>query len=332
MTPLEQWLSEATRGLSPESAERVREEIQQHYDSACDARGDAGCDAIAALGSPREANRAYRKVLLTEWEAIAAPTIAQRKRSSPSRITLTSVLLAAVVWMILGRPHDPSSLLIMLAIFCDLPMTWFFPPTTLARCRIYTGVYGVRGVLIAGIVWWYDPAGWMWGLAAGAIIFLIQYFPLHRQRLSIFRKLETGQTWNPLPEEPQFTRSEAIVLRRLKKGEQPYEIVFAAVICLMLAAMAVWIPAAFAPMAIFVAVDNVVRRTLPIYTAERSRLCRVLRWTAMAAAALLPFFYKASIPWVGAAFLAWIFVLFDWRNISIRRKLPVSEWPKGLYW
>ena len=40
-TPLEKWLSDATRGLSAESAAQVREEIQQHYDSACEAGGDA---------------------------------------------------------------------------------------------------------------------------------------------------------------------------------------------------------------------------------------------------------------------------------------------------
>ncbi len=332
MTPLEQWLSEATRGLSPESAERVRDEIQQHYDSACQAGLDAGCDAIAALGSPREANRAYRKVLLTEQEAIMAPGIAQRKKATTSRMGLSSVLLVAFVWMTLPRHHDPSLPLILLTIFCTLPMTWFFPPTTFTRCRIYTCVYGVRSFLIAMIVWWYDPSGWMWGLAGGVIIFLIEYFPLHQQRLSIFRKLEAGQTWNLLPREPQLTYLDAIVLHRLRKGEQPYEKVSAVVLCLALDALAVWLPAPFAPMAIVVTLDSVVRRTLPIYTAERSRLYRIVRWSAMAVAALLPPLYHARIPWAGAFFLVWIFVLFDLRNISIRRKLPVSEWPKGLYW
>src|SRR3569623_108433 len=118
MSPLEQWLSEATRGLSPESAGRVREELQQHYDAACEAGDEAGCDALAALGSPREANRAYRKVLLTEQEAVMAPAIAQRKRSSPSRIFLSSGFLAAFVWTTLGRRPDASLPLIMLTIFC----------------------------------------------------------------------------------------------------------------------------------------------------------------------------------------------------------------------
>ena len=332
MTPLEQWLSEATRGLSPESAGRVRDEIQQHYDSACEAGEEGGCDALAALGSPRAANRAYRKVLLTEQEAIMAPTIAQRKRSSPSRIFLSSCFLVAFIWTMLGRRHDPSLPLITLVIFCVAPMSWLYPPTTLARCWIYTGVYGVRSFLIAVIALWYDPAGWIWGLAMGATIFLIEYLPLHRQRLSILRKLEAGQTWSLLPMEPQLTHLDAIALRRLSKAEQPGEIVSAVVLCLILAAMAVWLPGAFAPMAIFVTLASVARRTLPIYTAERSRLCRIVRWSAMTVAALLPPLYHARIPWAGAAFLAWIFVLIDWRNISIRRKLPVSQWPKGLYW
>jgi hypothetical protein len=52
----------------------------------------------------------------------------------------------------------------------------------------------------------------------------------------------------------------------------------------------------------------------------------------MAVAALLPVLYVARKPWIGAAFLALIFVLFDMRSISIRRKLPVAQWPKRLYW
>ena len=76
MTPLEQWLSGATRGLSAESAAQVRAEIQQHYDAAT----EAGDDALAALGDPRVSNRAYRKVLLTEREARMAPVLTQSKR------------------------------------------------------------------------------------------------------------------------------------------------------------------------------------------------------------------------------------------------------------
>ena len=87
MTPIEQWLTDATKGLSEESAARVRAEIEQHHDSA----RETGDDAIAALGNPRAANRAYRKVLLTEREATMAPVLTQ-----PRPLHLPGLLLAVV--------------------------------------------------------------------------------------------------------------------------------------------------------------------------------------------------------------------------------------------
>jgi hypothetical protein len=42
--------------------------------------------------------------------------------------------------------------------------------------------------------------------------------------------------------------------------------------------------------------------------------------------------YGARIPWIGAVYLAFFFLLFDVKSISLRRKLPVAEWPKRLYW
>ena len=60
MTLVEQWISDAARGLSPESVEQVRAEIEQHYDSARET-GETDDAAIAALGDARVANRAYRK-------------------------------------------------------------------------------------------------------------------------------------------------------------------------------------------------------------------------------------------------------------------------------
>jgi hypothetical protein len=327
MTPLEQWLSDATPGLSAESAALVREEIEQHYESAC----QAGDDAIAILGSPRAANRAYRKVLLTEQEAMLAPAFAQPKKQSASSIFVTFAFIAAFVWLSSRRHHDPEFWAIMATIFVTIPLGWFFRPTTLSRCRIYTWVYVGRAVLVAAIACWYDPDdGWMYGPLMGGLIFSLDYF-LHYKRLSIFRKLAAGQTWSLLPEEPQLTHVEAICLNRLRKNEEPIEKVLAVVIVMMFAAMAVWLPATFAPAAVFVAVDNVIRR-LPVGTVERSRLYRIVRWTAMAAAAVLPFLWRARGPWAGAAQLALIFLLVDRLPISIRRKLSVSEWPERLYW
>jgi hypothetical protein len=325
VTPLEQWLSDATRGLSAESAAQVRAEIQQHYDSAC----EAGDDAIAALGNPRTANRAYRKVLLTKQEAMLAPAFTQPEQRRVSRILLSSALLAAFFWLLLSRKqHGPGFWPVMIAILSTTPFAWFFPPTTLERCRIYTYVRGARSILVVTIAWWYY--GWVFALPLGAVVFLLDYF-LHYQRLSIFRKLAAGQTYSLLPEEPRLTHLEAIVLRRLQRGE-PHEKLATTGNFLMIVGMTVWQPATFLPMATCLIGDFLAQRTLPIYTEERSRWYRIAKWAAMAVAAVLPVLYGSRIPWSGAAFMAFIFALSDLKSISIRRKLPAAQWPKRLYW
>lgn len=65
---LESWLLRATHNLAPSSAEQVRREIQQHYSSAIES-GAGPQEAVASLGTPEDANRQYRKVLLTVSEA-----------------------------------------------------------------------------------------------------------------------------------------------------------------------------------------------------------------------------------------------------------------------
>ena len=74
--PLGEWLAVATRNLSTESVEHVREEIEEHFVSAKEealAAGvhphDTGLSALVSLGDPKAANRAYRKVLLTDRES-----------------------------------------------------------------------------------------------------------------------------------------------------------------------------------------------------------------------------------------------------------------------
>ena len=323
MSPLEQWLADATRGLSPESAAQVRAEIQQHYDSAC----EAGGDAIAALGNPRAANRAYRKVLLTEQEAMMAPVLTRPKRSLPG-ILLSSGLLAGFLWLLSAKHPAPGFWPVLAAMLCTAPVTWFFPPNTLDRSRVHLYIHGLRNILAAAIFWWYQ--GWIGALVFGAVCFLLDYFLTYR-RFSILRKLASGQTFNPLPEEPQLTHLEAMYLHTLQKGA-PHENVSIAVAFLMLAGMTVWQPATFAPLATWIAAGFLAPRTLPIYTEKRSRWFRIAKWTTMAAAAVLPVLYGARIPWAGAVSLAFFFVLFDLRNISLRRKLPASQWPQRLYW
>lgn len=70
---------------------------------------------------------------------------------------------------------------------------------------------------------------------------------------------------------------------------------------------------------------------LPVYTPARGRVFRGVRWMAMLALLVLAFWPDA---------LKWSWLLFsclgpmagiEWTRASIRRKLPVAEWPKQLY-
>lgn len=325
MNPLEQWLSAATRYLSAESAAQVRAEIQQHYDSAC----EAGDDAIAALGDPRAANRAYRKALLTEQEAMMAPVLTRPKRTGVGRTLLTTALVTALLWFLSRKPHGPVLFPLAIAICCTTPLTWFFSPTTLGRSRTYAYVLGIRDILEAAIAWWYN--GWSFALTFGAVLLLSDYV-FHHTRLSIFRKLAAGQTYSLLlPGEPRLTRREAIFLRGLQNGG-PHENASIAVLFLILAAVTAWQPATFVPVATWFTLDFLARQTLPICAEERSRRYRIAKWTTMAVAAVLPALYGAPMPWAGAGFIAILFVLFDMNSISLRHKLPAAQWPRKLYW
>jgi len=65
---------------------------------------------------------------------------------------------------------------------------------------------------------------------------------------------------------------------------------------------------------------------LPIYTQSRGRVFRVVKWVFLVATLWLAFHWS----WLFFSCLcptAWI----DWTRASIRRKLPVSEWPRQLY-
>jgi len=329
VTAIDQWLSDATRGLSAESAARVREEIQQHYDSAREA-GDDDADVMGALGNPRAANRAYRKVLLTEQEALMAPALTQPKRPSFRRTLFSYTFLAAVVWWLAGKHTGPGFWILTIAICCSILFSRVFPPTTLARSRIHLYVNEVLIILMVGILYSWN-SDWMGALSVGAALIWPAYTFTYR-RLSIFRKLAAGQTYSLLPEEPQLTYTEALYLNTLRKEGWTAENVPVIMLFVSLAAMTVWMPATFAPMVIWTTASYLARRTLPIYTEERGRWFRLAKWSTMALAAVLPTLYGTRGAWSGSIYLAFSFLLFDVKSISLRRKLPVSEWPKRLYW
>jgi hypothetical protein len=65
---------------------------------------------------------------------------------------------------------------------------------------------------------------------------------------------------------------------------------------------------------------------LPVYTPARSRVFRALKWVVYLGA----FMVIAPWPWLLVSCL-FPFAWAEWTRLSIRRKLPVAQWPKHLY-
>lgn len=65
---------------------------------------------------------------------------------------------------------------------------------------------------------------------------------------------------------------------------------------------------------------------LPIYTPSRSRAFRMLKWAMLLGA----FAFTFGSSWLYLSSL-WPLIWIEWTRVSIRRKLPVAQWPKQLY-
>lgn len=66
---------------------------------------------------------------------------------------------------------------------------------------------------------------------------------------------------------------------------------------------------------------------LPVYTPKRGRIFRTFRLLWLAAVLVLTM--KAS--WLILISCAWPLLWVEWRMSSLRRKLPVAQWPKQLF-
>jgi hypothetical protein len=70
---------------------------------------------------------------------------------------------------------------------------------------------------------------------------------------------------------------------------------------------------------------------LPVYTPSRSRIVRYVKWVVLAGLPVLAFWPDIlKFSWLLIASL-WPVAWVEWTRISIRRKLPVAQWPKHLY-
>jgi hypothetical protein len=204
MTELNSWLEKATHCLSKDSALKVRMEIEEHYELARETaigRGagpeEASRIALRELGDAREANHAYRKVLLTSAEAallresnFEARAICSNPWLKWTALTLPGALLLASVAALLF--HNPEvamgSLLagLLMALTFIVP---FLPVYTRERGRIVRGVRWALLVCAMALLFGKDASHWSWLLASC-------FWPMiwtEWRRISIRRKLPVAE-------------------------------------------------------------------------------------------------------------------------------------------
>jgi hypothetical protein len=70
---------------------------------------------------------------------------------------------------------------------------------------------------------------------------------------------------------------------------------------------------------------------LPVYTPSRGRIFRVVKWIVLLGTLGLAF-GPGTLKWSWLLFSClWPMAWIEWTRISIRRKLPVAQWPRHLY-
>jgi hypothetical protein len=180
MTALDTWLARATRQLCADSAEQVRAEIVQHYESSREAAiasgktaEEADRAALAALGDARDANCQYRHVLITRNEARVLRSSGREAQffcATPFRKSLLVVVpviaaicaAAAYAFATFTEPfatHANSTAVfvarvsvvaaILTAIFFAVPMLPIYTPW---RARIYRAAKWLAIVTVVMII------------------------------------------------------------------------------------------------------------------------------------------------------------------------------------
>jgi len=321
---LEQWLGVATHELTPESVSRVRAEIEEHYSSAI-ASGASEADAVVALGDPKAANHEYRKVLLTTRESLMAPVYTQPRRYKVQSMVVSTIGIGLLVAFFSQRRYGAANVPVLVAIWAMAPLRWLLDYSGASESTIrYVGY--ISGAIVVAMAWWYQ--GWV-GAGVLAVIVLLLRWVLEGQKTTVLRKLAAGQRYSSPPDRG-LTQIEAIFLNTLRNGD-PSQKYAVPVFFIMVGALTVWQPLYFGGVLVMLAMRFTVPYVVDVYTPERSRWFRIAKWALMCVAAALPVLWGAKASWVVAAYLVFLFWLVDVKRISLRRKLPIEEWPKELY-
>jgi hypothetical protein len=116
---LETWLTMASRDLCKESRQRIREEVTDHYEQAVEKdlgegkpAKEAAERALANLGSPKKANREYKRNHLTAWQKMNIDQFVGLRRSwyLLSLILVIVGYQALTAWQQTGHPLAGATL------------------------------------------------------------------------------------------------------------------------------------------------------------------------------------------------------------------------------
>jgi hypothetical protein len=199
MNRLELWLNQATCCLSAESTAQVRREIHEHYVSAVAVAlannlndDQAEQAAVAALGDAKEANRQYRRVLLTSAEARMLHRSNREARAFCARPWLRLLLAIAPVAAVIAsltfalRDQDTISwsLFAGAAAVTVLFFGSYLPVYTVTRSRIFRAVKWAVLLCVMAICY-----RWPW--LSFACLWPIAH--IEWNRVSIRRKLPVAQ-------------------------------------------------------------------------------------------------------------------------------------------
>jgi hypothetical protein len=205
MTPLDNWIERATRGLSNESAAQVRREIVDHYESALEAAVAAGASAdaaersaLSALGDADTVNRQYRRVLLTSSEARLLSENSAEARALPTgsgwfRWPLLMLSLGALA--VAGAFYEAGAgALGRVALAAGIGTTFWLavpllPIDTPLRGRVFRGL---KWLVQAGTLWLAFGPGAL-GMSWLILLLLAQLSWTEWKRASIRRKLSARQ-------------------------------------------------------------------------------------------------------------------------------------------
>ena len=199
MNTLELWLERATRCLSAESSAQVRSEIREHYVSAvavaiCQGLSDdqAEQSAVASLGDPAEANRQYRRVLLTSAEARMLRRSNSEARALCARPWLrwllallpATALVGSLTFAVRDKDAVAWTLFAGAAAVTLMLFASYLPVYTVTRSRIFRAV---KWAVLIGIM----AICYRWPWLCFASLWPIAH--IEWNRVSIRRKLPVAQ-------------------------------------------------------------------------------------------------------------------------------------------